>query len=91
LSRLISQEEFESISDYSMRRLLNCAKYELIDTLIINPKGAILRHFVIDIGNEKIYEINLEEAYNIMALYVCDDVHAMIVWEFIESVIGEVE
>lgn len=70
---VIDKKVFEGKTKNGRRILLEVNGYELVDSDEIVEIEALKHHFLIDHNNDKVYSICLEEAYELLAVYVCKD------------------
>ncbi|WP_160691659.1 hypothetical protein [Clostridium sp. C2-6-12] len=70
---VIDKKVYESKNKNGRRILLEVNGYKLVDSNEIIEIEALKQHFLIDHNNDKVYSMCLEEAYELLAVYVCND------------------
>ncbi|OOM09445.1 hypothetical protein [Clostridium saccharobutylicum] len=70
---IIDKKIFESKTKNGMRAIFEVEGYELVDSNEIIETEVLKHHFLIDYTNDKVYSMCLEEAYELLSVYVCKD------------------
>lgn len=79
----ITEKEYLSLAENGARVLFDIADYRLMDGV----KDEDESYFIVDFSNDQMYQINLKDSYDLLAIYVCKDVPRKYLLERIEELL----
>ncbi|MFL0163990.1 hypothetical protein [Candidatus Clostridium helianthi] len=87
MGKKITEEIYLDKAQNGARKLFDINNYRFLD----GNKEDYESYFLIDFDDNIFYELSLKEAYNLLALYVCNDVSEHILVNQIEELIQTIE
>lgn len=80
----ITEKEYLSLAENGARVLFDIADYRLLDGVKDDDES----YFIIDFFKDQFYQIDLKTSYDLLAMYVCQDVPRTYLLSRIEEVLN---
>ena len=80
----ITEKEYDLLAENGARILFDIADYRLMDGVKDDDES----YFIIDFFKDQFYQIDLKTSYDLLAMYVCQDVPRTYLLSRIEEILN---